>query len=102
MTGALIGALVLSFVAALPAVVSPQRTMDAKGTSAISAFLSNSVRRGDVPGVVVLVVSPDRVLYHEAFGKMDVARGADMRRDAIFRIASMTKPITSSAVMMLI
>jgi CubicO group peptidase (beta-lactamase class C family) len=60
------------------------------------------VTRGDVPGVVVLVVATDRVLYHEAFGRMDVARGVDMRKDAIFRIASMTKPITSVAVMMLV
>ncbi len=55
-----------------------------------------------VPGVVVLVLSPDGVLYHEAFGEMDTAHGVPMRKDAIFRIASMTKPLTSTAVMMLV
>jgi CubicO group peptidase (beta-lactamase class C family) len=56
---------------------------------------------GRVPGLVALVVSPDRVLYQEAFGKLDVARNTPMPQDAIFRIASMTKPVTSFAIMML-
>jgi len=71
-------------------------------TNALSNFLVEAVRDGDVPGVVVLVVSAEREIFHEAFGKMDVAAGVAMRKDAIFRIASMTKPITSTAVMMLV
>ncbi len=77
-------------------------TLDSKGASALSTFLAETVSRGDVPGVVVLVTAPDRVLYHEAFGKMNVAQSVEMRKDAIFRIASMTKAITSVAVMMLV
>ena len=50
-----------------------------------------------MPGVVVLVVSPDRVLYHGTAGTMDAARGVAMRKDAIFRIASMAKAITLMA-----
>jgi methyl acetate hydrolase len=73
-----------------------------QGASALSSFLAEVVSHGDVPGVVVLVTGPDRVLYHEAFGNMNVAQGVDMRKDAIFRIASMTKPLTSVAVMMLV
>jgi CubicO group peptidase (beta-lactamase class C family) len=69
---------------------------------ALSSFLAEAVSRGEVPGVVVLVVAPNRVLYHEAFGKMNVAQGVGMRKDAIFRIASMTKPVTSVAVMILV
>jgi CubicO group peptidase (beta-lactamase class C family) len=49
-----------------------------------------------------MVVAPDRVLYHEAFGKLSVAKGLDMPKDAIFNIASMTKPVTSVAIMMLV
>ena len=48
---------------------------------------AEAVSPGEVPGVVVLVAAPDRVLYHEAFGRMDVANGVDMRKGAIFRIA---------------
>jgi len=84
------------------ACVPPRPGLDATATGALSTFLSDTVKRGDVPGVVVLVVAPDRVLYHEAFGKMDTAHGVDMQKDAIFRIASMTKALTSTAVMMFV
>ncbi len=77
-------------------------TLNLQGARELSSFLAEIVKRGDVPGVVVLVTAPDRVLYHEAFGKMNVGQGLEMRKDAIFRIASMTKPITSAALMMLV
>jgi CubicO group peptidase (beta-lactamase class C family) len=76
--------------------------LDTKGSAAIGTFLESAIARGDVPGVVVLVTGPDRILYHEAFGKMNVAQGVDMKKDTIFNIASMTKAITSAGVMMLI
>ncbi len=91
---------VLLLVLAYPDARAP--TLRAQGAPALSAFLQGAVARGDVPAVVALVVGTDGVLYHEAFGKLDVARGTAMPRDAIFRIASMTKPLTSTAVMMLI
>jgi CubicO group peptidase (beta-lactamase class C family) len=77
-------------------------SMTATDRAALSQFLSDAVARGDVPGVVALVVNRDGVLYHGAAGRLDVTRGVGMRPDAIFRIASMTKPITSVAVMMLV
>ena len=97
-----IPAIVLSLFGALAAGAAAPPTLDAKGPAALSTFLTEAVSRGDVRGVVVLVAAPDRVLYHEAFGKLNVAQGVDMRKDAIFRIASMTKPVTSAAVMMLV
>ena len=54
-----------------------------------------------IPGVVAIVANRDRILYHQSFGKMDVMNDVEMQKDSIFRIASMTKPITSVAVMML-
>jgi len=75
-------------------------TLDLQGARELSKFLAETVNRGDVPGLVVLVTALDRVLYHEAFGKMNMAAGIDMRKDTIFRIASMTKAMTSAAVMM--
>jgi methyl acetate hydrolase len=95
-------ALGLCLVTAGPAGAANAPTLAASGPAALTGFLAEAVSRGDVPGVVVLVVAPDRVLYHEAFGRMNVAQGVDMRKDAIFRIASMTKPLTSVAVMMLV
>jgi len=97
-----VGFALLLLVTLRAAAPSPPPALDAQGTAAISSFLSAAVARGDVPGVVTMVVAPDRVLYHEAFGKMNVAQGVDMRKDSIFRIASMTKAVTSTAVMMLV
>ena len=72
------------------------------GSTAVSTFLADAVSRGDVPGVVALVVDRDKVLYHEAFGKMNVATNVPMAKDTIFRIASMTKAVTSVGVMQLV
>jgi methyl acetate hydrolase len=67
--------------------------------------LTNQLRKavdGGIPGVVALVVNQDQVLFVGEAGKQDVARGVTMKLDSIFRIASMTKPITTTAVMMLV
>jgi methyl acetate hydrolase len=72
------------------------------GTAALSRQLDAAVARGDTPGVVGLVVDRNGVLYEGSAGKLDVARNLPMVPDAIFRIASMTKPITSVAIMMLL
>jgi CubicO group peptidase (beta-lactamase class C family) len=67
----------------------------------IDAMLEESVNSGEIPGVVALIVRNGKVVYHAAKGKADVERGMNMSKDAIFRIASQTKAITSTAVMML-
>ena len=64
--------------------------------------MRNAVERKDVPGVVTLVTNRDRVLYQSAFGVADVATGRPLAPDALFRIASMTKPVTSLALMQLV
>jgi methyl acetate hydrolase len=87
-------------VVSIPSAAPP--ALDTQGASAIGTFLKSAVARGDVPGVVVLVTGPDRVLYHEAFGKMSLGQGIDMQKDSIFNIASMTKAVTSAGVMLLI
>ena len=66
----------------------------------IGAFLQESAPR-DVPAICALVVDRDKVLFEAAAGWRDQAAGAPLRPDSIFRIASMTKPVTSLAVMML-
>jgi CubicO group peptidase (beta-lactamase class C family) len=63
--------------------------------------LRGHVARGDVPGLVALVARRDAV-HVTAIGAQDVASRTPMRRDTIFRIASMTKPVTAAAVMMLV
>ena len=53
-------------------------SVPAEGQAALSTFLRDAVARGEVPGVVAMVVGRDRILYHEAFGKLDVARNVEM------------------------
>ena len=76
--------------------------LTSNGATALSTFFADSVSRGDVPGVVAIVVDRDKVLYHEAFGKMNTAKNVPMAKDTIFRIASMTKAVTSVGVMQLV
>jgi methyl acetate hydrolase len=84
----------------LPAQTRPG--ISKEGVAELSRYLTEMVDGTRVPGVVALVVGPDGVLYQEAFGKLDVTGNAPMPKDAIFRIASMTKPVTSFAIMMLV
>src|SRR4029077_15618886 len=65
----------------------------------MDAALRGAVERKDVPGVVALVTDRRRVLYQGAFGVADVSTGRALTTDALFRIASMTKPGTSLALM---
>jgi methyl acetate hydrolase len=68
----------------------------------LDTFLRARVAAGDVPGVVAMVVDRQATVYAGAFGEADVAKKRPMTKDSIFRIASMTKPVTSLAVMMLV
>ena len=71
------------------------------GRSDLDTLLHAAVERHDIPGVVAEVANREHTLYRGAFGKLDERGAVDMPADAIFRIASMTKPVTSVAVMML-
>ncbi len=64
-------------------------------------MLSAAVTRGEVPGIVALAAcGPD--VHVETLGFADLATRTPMRRDTIFRIASLTKPITATAAMILV
>jgi methyl acetate hydrolase len=68
----------------------------------IDAVLRRAAEAGEVPGVVALAATPDRVVYEGAFGRRDLAQGSEITLDTIFRIASMTKAVTSVAAMQLV
>ena len=86
----------------LAASAGAARAQNSTGGAGIDAALRGAVERKDVPGVVALITDRERVLYQGAFGVADVATGRPLTSDALFRIASMTKPITSVALMQLI
>src|SRR5947209_19439327 len=63
--------------------------------------MAGHVERGDVPGLVTLVSRRGEV-HVDALGTMAVGGRDPMRRDTIFRIASLTKPITAAATLILV
>ena len=60
------------------------------------------VDRGELPGAVLLIARGDNIAYYQAIGFQDRDKKTAMKRDSIFRLASMTKPIVSVAAMMLV
>ena len=92
-------------VAALMLAAFPQaasRTLPPAGVNALNSFLSGQVSRGVIPGVVAVVVNKDGTLYSGAFGKRNTAKDVPLTADSLFRIASMTKAVTSVAAMMMV
>ncbi|MDY6982210.1 MAG: serine hydrolase domain-containing protein [Pseudomonadota bacterium] len=77
------------------------QTLSDDGKAALDSYLGEAIGTTRIPGMVALVVNKDGVVYEEAFGLMDSANGKAMTTDAIFRLASMTKPVTSALIMML-
>jgi len=71
------------------------------GKAALTQQMDDAVKRGDTPGVAELVVDRQGILFEGAAGKADIEQSVAMRTNAIFNIASMTKPVTSVAIMML-
>lgn len=67
----------------------------------IDAICKEAVTDGDIPGVVALVARKGKIVYYKSFGMADNEANRAMKRDDIFRIASQSKAITSTAVMML-
>jgi methyl acetate hydrolase len=71
-------------------------------TSRIDEVLASSVENGRIPGVIVIAATSDEIIYEGAAGFRDVESNIEMTVDTITRIASMTKAITSVAVMQLV
>jgi len=74
----------------------------ALSAAAIDAALGDAVERGRVPGVVAMAATADGIAYSGAFGTRELAKAAPMTLDTVFRIASMTKAVTSVAAMQLV
>src|SRR6516164_2728479 len=94
--------IVVSMGIALAASAGAVRAQNSPAGAGIDAALRGAVERKDVPGVVALITDRKRVLYQGAFGVADVSTGRALAADALFRIASMTKPVTSTAAMQLV
>ncbi|MFO0800421.1 MAG: serine hydrolase domain-containing protein [Gemmataceae bacterium] len=94
-------ALVALLVAPLALVPAPAQTPDVAKLAAIKPAMQRFVDSGDLAGAVTLVGRSTGVIHHEAVGFRNLAARDPMQPDTPFRIASMTKPITAIAIMIL-
>lgn len=74
---------------------------DAPSIPAVHEAMRRAVDRREVAGAVTLVATPEGIVHQDAVGQADIAADTPMRPETIVWIASMTKPITATAVMML-
>jgi methyl acetate hydrolase len=84
--------------AALPLAARAQQS----GSSSIDEVLRSAVARQDVVGVVAMAADRKGIIYQGAFGVADIPEAKPMKVDSMFRIASMTKAVTSTALMQLV
>jgi len=75
--------------------------MSTERLARIDAMCEKAVLNGDIPGVVALVARKGKIVFLKAFGMADNESNRSLKTDDIFRIASQSKAITSTAVMML-
>ena len=85
----------------LPLVAPEQVGLSAERLARVRKWMDHWVDSGRLAGMVAVVMRRGQVAFAETAGKADVARNKPMRPDTIFRIYSMTKPLTSTAIMML-
>lgn len=85
-----------------PVASAAEPPFDEERLREIPRVMQRFVEAGEIAGAVTLVATKDRVVHAAAVGKADLASGRGMETDAIFRVASMTKPITATALMMLV
>lgn len=83
--------------------VQPERVgLSSERLERVAALIERHIQAGEISGAVTLVARNGRIAHLEAQGVADLASGAPMRPDTIFRIASMSKPVAGVAIMMLI
>ena len=85
----------------LPAAKPETLGLSSPRLSRIDALINDNISKGRIAGTVSLVMRDGKVAYFKTHGLLDREKNVPMPKDAIFRICSMTKPITSLAVMML-
>ena len=75
--------------------------MSSERLANLDKLLQADIERGRLPGAVVAVARRGKLVYYRAFGHLDKDAGVKMTTDAIFSIASMTKPLAAVATLSL-
>src|ERR1700709_255041 len=77
-------------------------SFSSEGLAKISDYIRNEIATGKIPGAILLLQQHGKPVYYENFGVRDVATELSVSADTIFRLYSMSKPITSVMAMMLV
>ena len=85
----------------LPSAKPEEVGLSSERLDRIESKMNAYIETGNIPGMITVVARHGKVAYFKASGRMDVDANKPMSKDAIFRIASMSKPVTSVAVMIL-
>ena len=67
----------------------------------IHGLVEKRIAAGEITGAVMLVARKGQIAYVDVQGTQDVETKAPMQRDSVFRLASMTKPVIGTAIMMM-
>jgi CubicO group peptidase (beta-lactamase class C family) len=78
------------------------RIFSAEGLARVSDYIRNEIASAKIPGAILLIQQHGKPVYFESFGVRDVATRLPMTPGTIFRLYSMSKPVTSVAIMMLV
>jgi CubicO group peptidase (beta-lactamase class C family) len=98
----LCGLLGLHAAAASLAISKPEEAgLSSERLRSIEPLIKSHIASKHLPGAVTLVARRGKVVHFEAYGSTDFEANSPMRTDTLFRLASMTKPITAVAVLML-
>jgi CubicO group peptidase (beta-lactamase class C family) len=98
----LAAALLLLVAVAGSARAEQPRQFSADGLAKVSDYIRNEIATGKIPGAILLIQQHGKPVYFENFGVRDIATELSMSADTIFRLYSMSKPITSVMAMMLV
>lgn len=99
--GSVLGAS-LAWSQGLPSASPESVGMSSLRLEKITRSFEADIAAGKMPGAVVMVARKGKLVYGKAFGSLNNASGAPMQTDSVFRIYSMTKPLVSVALMMLV
>ena len=103
LNGAMLAAVLLTSSSVFAAeIASPESVgMSSAALNSATARLQKHIDDGEIAGVVAAVARDGKLVYQVALGKLDRERDADMPEDALFRIYSMSREITSVAALRL-
>jgi CubicO group peptidase (beta-lactamase class C family) len=99
--GAALLACASAFAQPLPVATPEQAGFSKEGLARIDRFFEREIAANRVPGAVVAVARDGKLVHYKAYGSLDKASGTPMPLNAVFNLASMTKPMTAVAALVL-